>query len=458
MPRPDRLTDVTLPGAFAPPYDRSAPPGIVHVGVGAFARAHLACYADELLRAGWPAMIRGVSLRSRRAEEQLAPQDGLFAVLERGEDQPPSVTVVGSLASVETGPAAAVDAIADPATTMVTTTVTERGYELEPGDLEVGRVPASAPAVIARGLLARPGDAPPPVIAALDNLLDNGRVLRARVREVVAGVEPERVDWFDRSIAFPSSVVDRIVPATTPADLDEVADRLGVVDLAAVVAEPHRSWVIERVPGLPPLAGVGVAVVDEIEPWQRRKLWLLNGPHSAVAYAGLLARVATVAEAVRDASVAQFAGGYVRDVLEVADLPPQLDPAGFADEALRRFRNPALQHRCQQVGADGSRKLAQRLRPVAERRLDRGLPIERTAAVVALWAIAAAGLPVAGQPLAPVDDPAAPALLRLGASGVVPELCEAALGLALGSRLAAPVADAVRTITSDGVAALERWA
>jgi fructuronate reductase len=321
-------------------------------------------YADALLRAGWPATIRGVSLQSSRAEEQLAPQDGLYSLLVRepGEDRPPEV--LGAFTSVATGRAAAVEAVAAPTTRLVTMTVTEKAYD-------------TVPAVVAEGLARRDRGAPAPVVASLDNLADNGAVLRERVLAEAGGDR-----WIAEEVRFPCSVVDRIVPATTLADREEVERRLGVRDEGAVVAERHRSWVLEAVDGLPPLADVGVEVVADVGLYQRRKLWLLNGPHSALAYGGLAAGCTTIAEAAADPVVSAFVARLVDDILEVADVP---DARAFADDALRRFRNPTLGHTCEQVGTDGREKLTQRLLPVVAARQARGLPVDRLAAVVALW-------------------------------------------------------------------------
>jgi len=381
-------------------YDRTAPPSIAHLGVGAFARAHLAVYADDLRRAGHPAMIRGVSLRSRSAEDRLGPQDGLFTVDEREPGRESKLRVVGSLASVGTGVDAAIEAIAAPTTTLVTLTVTEKGYELDP--LDDGLAPRSASAVLARGLGLRWGAGPPPVVASLDNLMDNGPLLRRRVIDAAEAFDPGLARWIMGHVAFPSSVVDRMVPATTPADLDAIAERLGFRDEAAVVAEHHRSWYLTATDGLPPLAEVGVEVVGDIGPYQQRKLWLLNGPHSALAYSGLLAGCETIAEATAHPVVAPFVRRLVDDVLDVAEVPAA---RGFADDALRRFANPDLGHTCRQVGADGSRKLAQRLLPVVSTRASRGLPTDRFAVVVALWLAAVTRMPLAGVVLPELDDP-----------------------------------------------------
>jgi fructuronate reductase len=443
-----RLSAATLAqavGADRPPYDRTAPPAIVHLGVGAFARAHLAVYADDLLRAGWPATVAGVSLRSPRAEAQLGPQDGLFTVTEREPSAPPSTRVIGSLASIETGADAACRRIADPSTTLVTLTVTEKAYELDGPD--------AAPAILATALDGRRSRTDDPlVVASLDNLLDNGTVLRDRVLGAAnirgAGLR----EWIEEHVRFPRSVVDRMVPATTHADRAEIAASLGLVDEAATVAEAHRSWVLEAVDGLPPLGNAGVEVVDEIGPYQQRKLWLLNGPHSALAYVGLLAGHVTIADAATNPSIDRFVRRLVDDVLAVA---PQDSPtSAFAEQSLRRFANPALGHTCAQVGADGSRKLPQRLLPVIERRVARGMSTDRFDLVIAAWLAAVTSADVHAAMLPPIEDPAADALRDAMRRGGPEAAVLSAFGAAHGG-LAVGIADAYDCVVREGLAALE---
>jgi fructuronate reductase len=303
---------------------------ITHLGVGAFARAFLGVYAQG---------IRGISLHS-------TPTPGPYTLVVR-EPEGDEARELDPFASMATGAEAAIEAIADPGTTMVTLTITEKGYEGE------------APAIIAEGLARR--DGLPVVVASLDNLADNGRVLRSKVGDV-AGAR------------FPNSVVDRMVPAMRNA--------------RTVVAERHCSWIIERVDGLPPLA---FDVVDDVAPYQRLKLWLKNGPHAALAFLGRLAGVSTIAESLADHGVSAFVRDMIEDVLEVADVP---EARAFAAEAMRRFANPALGHTCAQVAMDGSAKLPQRILPVVAERRARGLPTERFARVVAACT----------EPVA-VDDP-----------------------------------------------------
>jgi fructuronate reductase len=433
-----------------PEYERDGTPVITHLGFGSFARAHLAVYADELLRRGTPARIRGVSLRSRRAQDQLEPQDGLFTVAVREPGAASALQVVGALASMQSGPAAALAALAAPATRLVTLTITESGYsdsvdEQRPS----GALPSSAPALIALSLaLRRQAGLPPPVFAPLDNLLDNGAVLRARVLDEAERMDGALAAWIASDVRFPSSVVDRMVPAPTEAVLEEIAEELGLSDEAAVAAERHRSWIIRSVEGLAPLADAGVALVDDVTPFERRKLWLLNGPHSAVAYGGLLAGHSTIARAVEDPLVSRFARDIVEDTLEAADFPAALQPAAFAAEALRRFANPVLGHTCAQVGADGSSKLPQRLLPIVAAREARSLGTSKFALVAAIWLAAVGGVAVPGTRLPPLADSLES---RLRSAAAQPDGLQALSRVALGASVfAGEVACMLDRLTKEG--------
>jgi fructuronate reductase len=442
-----RLSMATLVDARAtiPSYDRSAPPRIVHLGVGAFARAHLGTYADDLAAKGWPATICGISLRSPTAEQQLQPQNGLYTVEERESSSTEPLRVVGALTSIATGPTAAVEAIAARDTTMVTLTVTEKAYD------------ESSPvaALLADALARRHARAlPPPVIAPLDNVLRGGSLLRSRVLAVARNDAPA-VSWIEDEVPFVNSVVDRMVPATTDEDRQRISDALGLVDQAAVCAERHCSWVIEQHDGLPPLGDVGVEEVADIEPYERRKLWLLNAPHSALAYFGLLAGCATIAQAVAYPRVLAVVRAVVGDILQVAQFPVSsvsMCAEAFAADALRRFGNPLLGHTCVQVGADGSRKLPQRLLPIVDLALRQGAAVDRFALMVAAWICAAAGRPVQGTLLPTVEDPRS---AELHAATDVNAVVRVALGDGANRHFAAAVAQALQTLERDGAAALD---
>jgi len=452
-----RLSAATLGRALAevPAFDRSPPPVIAHIGVGAFMRAHLGVYADDLCRLGHPVLIRGVSLHSPRAEEQLAPQDCLYTVTERDPERAAPLRVIGSLTSVKTGFPAALEALSAPQTRLVTLTITEKGYDAVSADLERPDGPATAAGVIALALAERRNEGlGAPVVASLDNVLENGSLLRRRVTQLASRLDPALAAWIAEEVAFPCSVVDRMVPTTTEPDLADVSIRLGLVDRGAVVTEHHRSWIMTSTPGLPPLDEVGVQLVDDIAPYEQRKLWLLNGPHSALAYCGLLAGCATIAAAAEDAVVAAFVRRLVDDVLEVARLPASVQPEAFALDALRRFRNPNLGHTCAKVAADGSRKLPERFASVVASRLAMHLDVTRFATVVALWIAALAGLRITGASLPPVEDPAAG--LGPAASGRdLRRLAHEALHGAFDERFEQTVAVALDALMAQGMRTIE---
>ena len=403
----------------------------MHLGVGAFARAHLGVYADDLLRSGRPATIAGVSLRSPTAEERLGPQDGLYTVVEREPDRPDELAGRRLLLLGGHRPGSGGRGHRRP--DGPPRDADRDGEGLRAGARAVpvdGGAPPSAPAVIARGLARRDRTAPAPTIASLDNLRGNGRRLRERVLDRSRGPSTRRSPaGSDDTVAFPCSVVDRMVPATTDAGRAAIADALGLDDQAdrGSRAPPRpgspRTW-----PACRTFADVGVELVGDVEPYERRKLWLLNGPHSTLAYLGLLAGHETIAEAAADPTIAAFVRRLVDDVLEVADLPASLASEAFAADALRRFANPALGHTCAQVGTDGSRKLAERILPVVARRRRAGLPTDRLEVVLAAWLASVAHVPVQGRRLPAVDDPEAASLRRLAADGDLHAVADRALG------------------------------
>ena len=389
-------------------YERPRTASIAHLGVGAFARAHVAVYADDLLCRGIPAAIRGVSLHSTTAQERLDPQDCYYTVAEREPDTTPRLRIIGSLNSVSTGVPAALAAVTAHSTRVVTLTITEKGYDPEPDDVERSERTSTAAGVLALSLARwRESGGIPPVLASLDNVSRNGDLLRLRVCESAARLDPSLPDWIAAAVRFPNSVVDRMVPATTDGDISDVAERLGLIDLGAVTTEPHRSWIVEADEALEMFGAVGAEMVEDIAPFEQRKLWLLNGPHSALAYGGLLVGRSTIASAASDARVNRFTQALVEDVLAVADIPASLQPRCFAEDALRRFANPNLRHSCVQVGADGSRKLPLRFAKVVSARQEAGFDNSRFATAAAIWLAAVAGIELCGRRLPTLEDPEA---------------------------------------------------
>jgi fructuronate reductase len=359
----------------------SAAVGIVHIGLGAFHRAHQAVLTQEALRVepgAWG--ICAVAQGNGRLCDALVEQDHLFTVTERGAAGD-RLRVVGSVREVLLAVQQAerlATVLSEPDTRVVTLTVTEAGYRHDPA---TGRLRADDPDVAADlaggpprtpvgqlvgGLrLRRERGHPGLTVVSCDNLPDNGRLLGRLVREFCAHRgEHDLVDWVDEHVRFPSSVVDQIVPATTDADLARVAEVLGLEDRAAVVGEPHRRWVVEDdfVAGRPAWDAVGAQLVPDIAPHQAAKLRLVNGTHSALAHLGLLAGLTSTADALGRPEFARYA-----ELLLRTETGPSLGRFGTGpDDAevealLTRLANPRITHRLDQIARDAARKLPQRL-------------------------------------------------------------------------------------------------
>jgi len=402
-----RLSLKTLAGLPAqvarPRYDVSAVRvGVVHLGVGAFHRAHQAVYLDDRLAAGetdWA--ICGASLRSPETSRALDPQDGLYALSvrsEAGED----LRVVGALRRLVGAGEALLAAMCDPAVRIVTLTVTEKGYCHDPArrqldedhadirqDLVNPHAPRSALGILVEALARRRAVATAPfTIVSCDNLPSNGETARAVVARLAQMRDADLGLWVEGEVAFPSTMVDRIAPATTDEDRARIAARLGVEDAWPVVTEPFTQWVIEdRFPaGRPRLEDSGATLVGDVAPFELAKLRLLNGAHSTLAYLGYLSGYETVAEAMADADLARLV-----EQLMIEEAAPTLDARATGDlrpyiaRLLARFRNPALRHRTWQIAMDGSQKLPQRLLATARTRIAAGQPIDRIALGVAAW-------------------------------------------------------------------------
>jgi fructuronate reductase len=432
----DRLSLSTLPRVDASLRPRVDPGsvsvGIVHLGLGAFARAHaLPCTENAMARSGdlqWG--VCGVSQRSRDVLDQLEPQDGLYSLLVRSADRT-GLTIVSSVREL----AFALEdhdrltaRLAAPSTRLVTLTVTEKGYRhdpatgrLRPDDTEVladaqGRAPRTVVGQLVRGLAGRRAhDAGPVTLLSCDNLTGNGTVLRALVEDYCALLPDGEAlaSWVRDNVAFPTSMVDRITPATTAADRAEVATALGLSDEGVVVTEPFTQWVIEDsfAAGRPPWQLAGALMTDDVAPYEQLKLRLLNGSHSTLAYLGALAGHEYVAEAMRDPALA---GAVTRlmadDVAPTLEIPDGFDVVAYQRQLRERFENPALQHRTTQIAMDGSHKLPVRLLGTVRDRFAAGsVPVVAGLGVAAWMRYVSAGRSDAGTPL-PLDDPLAEVL------------------------------------------------
>ena len=390
-------------------YDRAAQKtGVVHFGIGAFHRAHQAWYTDLAMDAGdrdWA--IAGVSLRSGDVADQLNPQDGLYTVTEQS-GQGANLRVVGAVGGV--GVAASnsghvIALVAAPATRIVTMTITEKGYCRRPdGSLDIDAARgASIYPLLAQGLARRcAAGLPGLTLMSCDNLADNGRQLAQLTAAYCAQADPALAAWIAAECTFPSSMVDRIVPATTGADRAAVETVLGCRDEAAVMAEPFSQWVIEdRFAGPRPRWEVaGAEFVADVAPYEIAKLRMLNGAHSALAYLGLDRGHSYVHEAVGDPAIRPLVERLMRQEAATSFTPdPAQNLAAYADALLARFANPALQHRLIQIAMDGSQKIPQRWLATLAAHAREGRQCPAILAALASWMRHVRG------DRRPVDDP-----------------------------------------------------
>ncbi|TPN17881.1 mannitol dehydrogenase family protein [Mesorhizobium sp. B2-3-3] len=402
-----------LPTAVATPsYDRArVVTGIVHLGVGAFHRAHQAAYVDDCLAAGetdWG--ITGVSLRSSDTRDALGPQDGLYTLAIRGSGEE-QLRVIGSIGSILVAPEypdAVLAALADPHTRIVTLTITEKAYLRAAGggldtthpdivhDLANPREPRTAHGFLSEALACRlAAGIPPFTVLCCDNLPANGATLHrlltefATLRDAALGSTGDAglFSHIADEVAFPSSMVDRIVPATTDADRARISGELGVEDAWPVMTEPFRQWVVEdRFPaGRPAWEKFGVTMVDDVRPFEDMKLRLLNGAHSAIAYLGLLSGHATVDRAFADPAIRSFVDALWAEAIPTLPTDAGLDTSAYTAELAERFSNTALAHRTAQIANDGSQKLPQRIVASAIERLQAGAAPDHLALVIAAW-------------------------------------------------------------------------
>jgi fructuronate reductase len=354
--------------------------------------------------------------------------------------------VIGAIAAVfAADPAAVLRAMGDPAIRVVSLTVTEKAYGIDratgdpdpadPGvaaDLAAPAAPTGVLGLLTAGLAARrrAGFAPFTVLCC-DNLPENGDLLRRGVLGFARRIDPALADWIAAAVAFPATMVDRITPAPTAETLAEAARLTGCEDRAAVETEPFTQWVIEdRFPaGRPAWEAGGAQFVDDIAPYERMKLRMLNGSHSMLAYAGCLAGHAFVRDVMADPALAALVARHMRAAAATLPGLSEADKAAYAAALLQRFRNPAIAHRTAQIAMDGTQKLPQRLLAPAAETLGSGGDLRPFAFAVAAWMRWCLGRDETGQPY-PLNDPREPEIAaRLAGCTGAADTVAALLGL-----------------------------
>lgn len=402
-----------LPDAIArPTYDRSnRVAGIVHVGVGGFHRSHEAYYTDQLLAADDAAAwgICGVGLRAadRKMATVLREQDFLYTLIVKHPDGKIENRVIGSLVDFLIGcddPTAVIDKMASPETKIVSLTITEGGYNVDPntGEFDAANPDAihdvenpQSPRLVFGYLTAalrkrRDAGLPPFTIQSCDNIQHNGELTRKMVLGFAALQDAELANWIDRQVSFPNAMVDRITPVTTDADIAELRDSAGLKDAWPVTCEPFCQWVIEDnfCNGRPAWETVGAQFVPDVSPYEKMKLRLLNAGHSVLGILGSLAGFDTIDQCVSDDLFAKYLRAFMdREATPVLDAVAGIDLDDYKNTLIGRFGNPNIKDNLSRICLESSSKLPVFLLPTISENLQRGGSIQYAALVIAAWCV-----------------------------------------------------------------------
>lgn len=367
--------------------NRSAPQRIVHIGLGAFHRAHQAWFTSQVdTDKAWG--ITAFTGRSAKAADELAPQGGLFTLITRSESEDKFEVIDSIIQAVDGNDIEAlISAIADEQTAIVTLTITEAGYGMDAaGHVDRTNPPAALQKLAAALDSRRRANGKPIAVVSCDNMPSNGALLKVAMGDLFEALSAEAQVWLASEVSFVTTSIDRITPKTTDEDIALVRAKTGWDDASPVVTEPFKDWVLEgEFPlGRPAWQNAGAKFVDNIEPFENRKLWLLNGSHSLLAYAGQLRGHETVAEAINDEVCLGWVQGYWAEAVQ--HLPAaELDLDNYREALLARYRNSRIAHRLAQIAIDGSTKLRVRVAPTAKAELAAGRDARGSAVAIGAW-------------------------------------------------------------------------
>ena len=411
-----------------PSYDRSqVTVGIVHFGVGGFHRAHQAMYIDQLMEQGkaldWGICGVGVMPFDLKMKEAMHSQDCLYTLVLKAPDGSWEPRIIGSIVQylyAPDDPEAVIEKMADPATRIVSLTVTEGGYNFSPvtgefddtnpavqADLAPGAIPATTFGLITEALVRRRTRGIEPfTVMSCDNIQGNGHMAQKVFTAFARLRDPELGDWVADHVQFPNSMVDRITPVTTDEDRAQISQRFGVEDAWPVVCEPFTQWALEDkfTAGRPPFEDVGVQVVPDVVPYELMKLRLLNASHQALCYFGYLAGYRLVHEVAQDQLFANFLLDYMnREATPTLAPVPGIDLYAYKLKLIERFSNAAVRDTVARLCARSSERIPSWLVPVIRENLAAGRDVRLSAAVVASWARYAEGVDEHGEPITVVD-------------------------------------------------------
>jgi mannitol 2-dehydrogenase len=401
--------------------------GIMHFGVGNFHRSHQAMYLDRLFNSGvardWAICGVGVLSQDVRMRDVLQSQNMTYTLVERFPDGTAPARTIASIAEymfVPDDPEAVIERLADPAVRIVSLTITEGGYNTDEAtgefvvteptvaaDLVEGATPATVFGLVIEGLRRRRARGIPPfTVMSCDNLQGNGHIAQSSFVGFARAKDVELGDWVAANVSFPSSMVDRITPVTGDDERRFVAETFGVDDAWPVVSEGFVQWVLEDnfTAGRPPFEQVGVQLVDDVVPYEKMKLRLLNASHQGLAYFGYLIGLQFAHQAATHPLIERLVWRYMREEAEpTLGVVPGIDLAEYEQSLVERFANPYIRDTLIRLATDGSDRIAKFVLPVVRDRVAAGQPVELSAAIAASWAVFARGIDEHGDPI-PVTD------------------------------------------------------
>lgn len=434
---PSRLDELSIP---VPAYSRDTlRHGIVHIGVGGFHRAHQAVYLDELLhrpdQSEWGLCGVGLLPQDRRMAEVMAEQSGLYTVVERSREGD-HARVIGSMTEylfAPENPEAVLEKMASPACKIVSLTITEGGYSVHQGSGEFDPTPPGIQGDLAHphspqgvyGYLAealerrRARGLEPFTVLSCDNLQGNGEVLKKMFLAFLGFRDQRLRDWVAARGAFPSSMVDRITPATKDEHRDLVRDKFGILDGWPVVCEPFRQWVIEdHFPlGRPDWGAVGAKMTQDVMPYEKMKIRLLNASHQALCYMGMLLGYEFAHQTMEDPRIRRLVKAMMdQEVTPLLPSVPGVNLEAYKETLLERFANPTIRDQLARIGTEGSARIPKFVLPTVRDQLAAGGPFRLHAFTVACWFRYLTGIDDRGNPL-PLNDPLGATLQALARSG-----------------------------------------
>ncbi|OLF84840.1 MULTISPECIES: mannitol dehydrogenase family protein [Marinobacter] len=426
--------DQLSPEVSVPAYERSnLRQGIVHIGVGGFHRAHEAVYTHQLLQAGgspdWS--ICGVGLREgdRAMHQVLSAQDHLYTLIELGADRTNTLSVIGSITGFMFAPEeqdAVIEKMVSSEVKIVSLTITEGGYNVDDNtgrfnenhpdvlhDLENPQQPRTVFGYLTEALCRRrERNLPPFTVLSCDNLPENGQVARSALLSFARLRDADLAGWIGEKVSFPSSMVDRITPGTHDKHRQWLKDNYDLEDGWPVICEPFYQWVLEDdfCNGRPEWEAVGVQFTDDVAPYERMKIRLLNASHSAMAYLGYLSGYRYTHEVMADDRFSRFIRSFMdEDVTPILGEISGIDVPAYKQTLVERFSNPQMGDELARLCMDGSSKIPKFLVPTVQTLVNEGRPLSRVAMIIASWALYLRGKDEKGQPHE-INDPMAPRL------------------------------------------------